>query len=165
MIYSDLIDTIIGKVIINWSHKTKLQIKSINILADNLPDSYPFPIKRNYYLRKILKSVLSSKTTLSFNYQLFDTEKLSLFTNKILKTLLKTVKKGGTISYSNLAVLSGYPKAARALGTVMAKNRFPLFIPCHRVIKNDGNIGNFLKGNPSGREIKMKLLALEQKRL
>lgn len=164
MIYSDLIDTRIGKIDINWNHVDKLRIQSVKFLLDKKTDKNLFPIKKNNYLRKILKSILSSEKTLPFNYQLFNTTELSPFTNNVLKTLLKKVKKGDVISYSKLATLSGYPNAARALGTVMAKNRFPLFIPCHRVIKNDGTTGNFLKDNPSGKEIKKKLLELEQKK-
>ncbi|MHC5161769.1 MAG: methylated-DNA--[protein]-cysteine S-methyltransferase, partial [Planctomycetota bacterium] len=39
--------------------------------------------------------------------------------------------------------MSDSPKAARAIGSVMAKNPLPLVIPCHRVIKADGTLGRF----------------------
>lgn len=59
--------------------------------------------------------------------------------------LLK-VKPGTTVSYGELALRSGIPRGARFIGNCMAKNRFPVLIPCHRVIKSDGSIGNFSGG-------------------
>lgn len=49
---------------------------------------------------------------------------------------------GETVSYGELAALSGRPKTARAVGSVMSKNRFPLVVPCHRVVSASG-IGGF----------------------
>lgn len=46
----------------------------------------------------------------------------------------------------------------RAVGNVIANNPIPLFIPCHRVIKSDGNLGQY----GSGKDIKRKLLQLEK---
>ena len=63
----------------------------------------------------------------------------------VYKSLLK-VPSGETISYGLLAEVSGIPSGARFAGNCMAKNRFPLFIPCHRVIKADGTWGNFTGG-------------------
>jgi O-6-methylguanine DNA methyltransferase len=63
----------------------------------------------------------------------------------VYKSLLK-VPAGDTISYGLLAEVSGIPSGARFAGNCMAKNRFPLFIPCHRVIKADGTWGNFTGG-------------------
>ena len=78
------------------------------------------------------------------------------FQGKVLSALLK-VPYGKTISYAELARLSGHPGACRAVGNVMAKNPLPLFIPCHRVIKSDGSLGNF----GGGIGLKRRLLELE----
>lgn len=75
---------------------------------------------------------------------------------KVLNTL-KKVKYGNTISYKELAVKSGIKNGARFVGNVMRKNRFPLIIPCHRVIKSNGRIGRF----GYGRLYKIRLLNLE----
>jgi O-6-methylguanine DNA methyltransferase len=72
----------------------------------------------------------------------------SLFTPleiKVYHALLRT-PVGSTISYASLAVLSGVPRASRFVGSTMAKNAFPILIPCHRVIKSDGSIGNYTGG-------------------
>ena len=90
-----------------------------------------------------------------------DLDRLSAFERKVLCELRKRVPRGRTISYGNLAELAGYPGAGRAVGTVMSKNHFPLFFPCHRVIKSDGSIG-FFQGGPSGVKLKKALLEVEK---
>lgn len=89
-----------------------------------------------------------------------DLGKLSAFERKILCELRKRVLRGKTVSYGKLAKLAGSPGAARAVGTVMSKNPFPLFLPCHRVIKSDGSTG-FFQGGPSGMKLKRALLEIE----
>jgi methylated-DNA-[protein]-cysteine S-methyltransferase len=66
---------------------------------------------------------------------------------------------GQTRSYGELAALCGSPGAARAVGQVMAKNRYPLIVPCHRVLASDGKLGGF--SAPDGLRMKKRLLALE----
>lgn len=67
---------------------------------------------------------------------------------------------GKTISYSALARKAGLPGAARFAGSAMAKNSFPIFIPCHRVIKADNSLGNY----GGGLHIKEYLLQHESAR-
>ncbi len=79
---------------------------------------------------------------------------------KFEKDILLTLKKipfGEIISYKKLGEIAGYPNSARAVGNVMKKNPFPLLIPCHRVIKSNGNIGNF----SAGKYYKQLLLKIE----
>ncbi len=78
------------------------------------------------------------------------------FQETVLSTLI-TVPFGKTVSYGELALLSGHQKAARAVGTVCKKNKFPLFIPCHRVLQSSGALGEFAFGSP----LKKRLLAFE----
>jgi len=78
------------------------------------------------------------------------------FQKKVLKTLLK-VPAGKVRSYSRLARQAGFPKAARAVGSVMANNPIPFIIPCHRIIPASGGVGNY----GFGKELKRKLLARE----
>ena len=65
---------------------------------------------------------------------------------------------GQTVTYSQLAALSGNGNAPRAVGNAMKNNCVPLIIPCHRVIKADGKIGNF----SGGKTIKEWLLKHEK---
>jgi methylated-DNA-[protein]-cysteine S-methyltransferase len=89
-----------------------------------------------------------------------DLEKISVFQRKILCELRKRVFWGKTVSYGELAELAGFSGAARAVGTAMRKNPFPLFFPCHRVIKSDGSIG-FFQGGSAGTKLKRALLEVE----
>jgi methylated-DNA-[protein]-cysteine S-methyltransferase len=91
-----------------------------------------------------------------------DTKSLSPFAADILNTLRQTVSYGTTISYGKLAEYAGYPGAARAVGTVLKNNPFPLFFPCHRVIRNDGSFGMF-QGSEEGTVIKKYLIDLEKR--
>ena len=50
---------------------------------------------------------------------------------------------GSTSSYQELAVKAGSPKAARAVGTAMAQNPFSIVVPCHRVVRTGGDLGNY----------------------
>ncbi len=68
-----------------------------------------------------------------------------------------------TVTYGALARRSGAPGAARAVGTAMARNPLPLFIPCHRVLPASGGIGAYSAGR--GPRTKAWLLALEGVRL
>ena len=63
-----------------------------------------------------------------------------------------------TRSYSWLAAEAGSPRAVRAAGQAMARNRFSLIIPCHRVIASDGGLGGYGGG---GLDVKAELLNLE----
>ena len=79
---------------------------------------------------------------------------------RIVLTALRTISYGNTVSYSRLAKLANSPKAARAIGTVMAQNPLPLIIPCHRVIKADGSPGLFSAAG--GVSTKIRMLELEK---
>jgi len=68
-----------------------------------------------------------------------------------------SVPFGRTLSYAELASRAGFAGGARFVGNCMAKNDFPVFIPCHRVIRSDGSVGNF----SGGEGIKELLLGFE----
>ena len=59
---------------------------------------------------------------------------------------LRRVPFGTTVTYGELASVAGYPRAARAVGGVMARNPFPLVIPCHRVIGAGGKMTGYSGG-------------------
>ena len=71
---------------------------------------------------------------------------------------LQKIPYGQTISYQELAVRVGNPKACRAVGMANNKNNIGIIIPCHRVIGKNGK----LVGYAGGLNIKQKLLELEQ---
>jgi len=73
----------------------------------------------------------SKKPTISFQEKVFD--------------IVKKIPKGKVLTYKKVAKLSGKPKAWRAVGNILNKNRNSQ-IPCHRVIRSDGKIGGYNRG-------------------
>lgn len=71
---------------------------------------------------------------------------------------LRKVGFGATVSYKELSERSGIKNGARFVGNTMARNLFPVLIPCHRVINSNGTMGNF----SAGRETKKYLLQHEK---
>ncbi len=69
------------------------------------------------------------------------------------------VAYGRTATYQDLAARVGKPNAARAVGNAMGRNRFPIVVPCHRILRSDGALGGY--SGPLGLPFKQRLLALE----
>ncbi len=74
-----------------------------------------------------------------------------------VREVVRMIPKGKTRAYGEVAAAAGYPGAARAVGAVMRDNYDPT-VPCHRVIRADGKIGEYNRGGP---EMKRKLLIKE----
>jgi len=68
----------------------------------------------------------------------------STFREKIYK-IVRKIPKGETLTYKQVAVLAGRPRAYRAVGNILNKNYDPN-IPCHRVIRSDKKIGGYNRG-------------------
>lgn len=71
--------------------------------------------------------------------------------------VVRSIPRGQVRSYSWVATRSGSPRAARAVGRVMATNPFPIVVPCHRVVGQDGQLTGF----GGGLDMKRRLLELE----
>lgn len=80
----------------------------------------------------------------------------SAFAMKVRAVVAK-IPRGKTMTYGQVANAAGKPRAARAVGMIMSKNYDPA-IPCHRVVRADGKVGNYNRG---GAFRKMKLLQEE----
>jgi len=74
---------------------------------------------------------------------------------------LAAIPYGSTVSYKDIAVAVGNPKASRAVGMANNRNPIPIVIPCHRVIGASGA----LVGYGGGLDIKIKLLEIEKQSL
>lgn len=81
---------------------------------------------------------------------------MSTFTEKV-KAVVAKIPKGKVLTYKEVAKKAGNEKAVRAIGTIMSKN-FDVLVPCHRVIRTDGTIGNYNRG---GEKAKRALLIKE----
>lgn len=72
-------------------------------------------------------------------------------------SVLRRIPWGTTVSYGTIAEAIDQPGAARAVGQVCGNNPCPIVVPCHRVVRADGNLGGFR----AGRSVKRWLLELE----
>lgn len=80
------------------------------------------------------------------------------FKQRVL-TIVKTIPSGTTMTYRQVASLAGNTRAARAVGMILSKNIDPA-IPCHRVIKTNGDVGGYNRGQ----ENKIRLLRKEKEK-
>jgi len=83
---------------------------------------------------------------------------LTPFARRVV-TACRKIPWGQVTTYGALAAACGSPGAARAVGSVMAKNRYPLVVPCHRVLAAGHELGGY--SAPDGLRMKRRLLAME----
>ena len=62
------------------------------------------------------------------------------------------IPRGQVATYGEIARAAGSPGAARAVGSAMAANPVPVIIPCHRVVRADGQLGDYGMGGPAMKE-------------
>src|SRR6266480_7659314 len=103
-------------------------------------------------LARRIEDQLSGKRRLRF-----DLRGLTPFSQEVLHKTLE-IPRGQVRPYGWIAREIGHPAAVRAVGTALANNPIPYFIPCHRVVRADGVIGNYGGGGP---EAKKAILTLE----
>jgi O-6-methylguanine DNA methyltransferase len=91
----------------------------------------------------------------------FDLRSVTEFERAVLLKA-REIPRGEVRTYSWIAAQIGHPAAVRAVGSALRKNPVPILIPCHRVVRSDGHIGNYALG---GAENKRAILKAEGVRL
>lgn len=76
-------------------------------------------------------------------------KKSTSFADRV-RAIVRKIPKGKTMTYAQVAKQAGSPGAARAVGTIM-KGNYAKDIPCHRVIRSDGKIGDYNRGGASAK--------------
>ena len=94
----------------------------------------------------------------------FDLRGLRPFSQAVLRKTLE-IRRGEVRPYGWIASEIGHPAAVRAVGTALANNPIPYFIPCHRVIRSDGVIGNYGGGGPEAKRAILTLEGVQLRRL
>jgi len=89
--------------------------------------------------------------------QQIDNYRITDFQKKVY-TVVRKIPKGEVRSYKWVAEQIGTPRASRAVGQALKKNPYPEIIPCHRVIRSDGNLGGYSRG------LKRKITLLKQEK-
>jgi methylated-DNA-[protein]-cysteine S-methyltransferase len=157
-------DTPFGPVAVLWSpYGNEPEICRILLSSPEIPagDAVKkiFPRSESLSCREIddtmdqIESFLSGEDIL-FSLHGLCLDRCSSFQRSVLLADY-AIPRGRVSTYQRLAKHLGNPKGARAVGTALAKNPFPLIIPCHRAIRSDGGLGGFQYG------LKMKRALLE----
>jgi methylated-DNA-[protein]-cysteine S-methyltransferase len=148
-----------------WQYKgSKPQIEQIFLpctkteLLTKIKKEFPTVIEREQKIPgKIAMQIAEfySGKKIKFDLSVLNLKKLSGFSAKVLKENCK-IPYGKVATYSGLAAKVGSGRAARAVGTALANNPFPLIIPCHRVIRSDGTLGGFGGGLKMKKELLLR---------
>ena len=101
----------------------------------------PGPIRTSADLSRLMKRVTQGTATAREITAACDLSGSTEFERKVFEALAK-VRRGRVISYGELAVGAGAPRAARAVGSALGKNPIPILLPCHRVVASNG-IGGY----------------------
>jgi methylated-DNA-[protein]-cysteine S-methyltransferase len=88
-----------------------------------------------------------------------DMERVPLFARRVYD-VARTIPAGETLSYGQIATRLGEPRLAREVGQALARNPFPIIVPCHRVLAAGGKLGGF--SARGGVATKQRLLSIER---
>ena len=161
-----LITSAFGDVGIVWVRKEETpmiiqvvlpqkDISTANMIRKNFPDAEE---GLHEYLEKTSEAISAflEGACVNFSMKFVEIDRCGDFQRRVLLETMR-IPRGSVISYGNLAKMISAPGAARAVGSALAGNPFPIIIPCHRVVRSDGSAGQF----GSGTEVKKALLRLE----
>jgi O-6-methylguanine DNA methyltransferase len=149
-------DTPLGRCALSWH--------DAGLTGFELPEASPRPTDDSAPPAEILQVIERVRLHLSGRFQDFsdlryDFSNLPAFNLAVLRETLR-IRPGATTTYGAIAAALGQSAAAsRAVGTALGANRWPLLIPCHRVVAADGRMTGF--SGPGGIRTKTRLLALE----
>ena len=134
----------------------RLWLDGMRLLAHELPTPSLQPSSDSHPLAARMRAYFERRRV-DFDDVDLDLEGETEFGGR-LAAALRAVPYGDVVTYAELAALAGRPGAQRAAGTFCARNRFPLVLPCHRVVAAHG-LGGY---GSLGVEYKRRLLALER---
>ena len=162
----------IGEITIIWRKKPQFLIEEIILSNPNKTSSQIAKEKyekegelainkKSKQLNNVLKEMNNyfNEKNYRFSLEYLNLDKLKPFQRAVLEAEFNT-EKGTVNTYKDIAKAVNSPKAYRAVGTALAKNPFPIIIPCHRTVKADRTIGGF-SGFAGGLESKKTLLELD----
>src|SRR3990172_3256132 len=115
------------------------RIKVSTVIRSCYPDARLAPDQLAEDAARVQKFLAGKSKAIDLKLDLSDTP---AFHRRIYQ-LTQKIPYGQVRSYGWLAKRAGKPAAARAGGNALARNPLPLAVPCHRVIRSDGNLGGF----------------------
>ena len=131
--------------------ETSATSRTQTAFPDASPGSSPVVADLVGRMRRFLEGI-----PVDFDLDIVALEQCSTFQARVLRAEYR-IPRGWVSTYGRIARHLGVPKGARAVGGALARNPFPIIIPCHRAIRSDGRLGGF----QGGIEMKRALLAFE----
>ncbi len=159
------IPTALGPVRLVWTDSASgPKVRRILLTGDPRPDAMllgSLPCVRepaDTHIRTLIAEIRSfvAGRDVQFDTALLDLERCPPFQRRVLDAEYG-IPRGYVSTYGRIARHLGNPGAARAVGNALARNPFPLVIPCHRALRSDGSLGGF----QASREMKRRLLERE----
>jgi methylated-DNA-[protein]-cysteine S-methyltransferase len=165
-LYYSLTATAFGDVGIVWRQKgdtpsvVRIVLPGENEKTDNVVrQSFSDIMKRSHHnVEQLFVSIQKflEGQEVSFSEGILDMSVCGEFQQEVLRQSM-LIPRGKVSTYGRLAKRVGRPKSARAVGMALAANPFPLVIPCHRIIRADGDLCGF----GGGLKMKKALLNME----
>ena len=131
------------------------QIPAQDVVGMAFPDAKPLSCPAIAELGERIQRFLEGNAV-DFELSLIALERYSEFQRGVLLAE-RRIPRGWVSTYGRIARSLGVPGGARAVGGALARNPFPIIIPCHRAIRSDGQLGGF----QGGLRMKQSLLELE----
>ena len=151
-------DTVLGAVYVAWNRQ------GISCASRSASAAEFEAVFRKDVGRRLVEAVPDKDLAVRIHDELegrkrlrFDLRGLTPFEQAVLRKTSQ-IPRGEVRPYGWVAREIGHPAAVRAVGTALANNPIPYFIPCHRVVRTDGQIGNYGGGGP---EAKRSILTME----
>jgi methylated-DNA-[protein]-cysteine S-methyltransferase len=166
LVFFDLTDSPFGRVGLAWTDRDGV-FKVLRVflptqdtpMADHIRRSLPGSKRQSSEASGLIlegiRRMLRGRV-LEYNLSVLNLEACTDFQRRVLLEDRK-IPRGKASTYGKIAGRVGQPKGARAVGSALATNPFPLLIPCHRVVRSNGELGGF----QSGTQMKKALLEME----
>ncbi|WXG39676.1 MAG: methylated-DNA--[protein]-cysteine S-methyltransferase [Candidatus Freyarchaeum deiterrae] len=154
-------NTVFGEITVVWQEMPKIKVKHILLPAnkETFDNKYPkAKYSANNEIEKLANDIAEffKGEDKQFNLGIIDLDLCSEFQRKVLIAEYG-IPRGWVSTYGRIAKHIGNPQVARAVGRALATNPFPVIIPCHRAVRENGELG----GYRGGVMMKKKLLEME----
>jgi O-6-methylguanine DNA methyltransferase len=141
------LETALGLVFVAWN---RLGVSAVMLTATG--EEFEAQFRERFG-----RSALAAPEPPSLVDSQFDLRSVTEFERAVLLKALE-IPRGEVRTYGWIAAEIGHPAAMRAVGSALRKNPVPVLIPCHRVVRSDGHIGEYALGGPNN---KRTILAAE----
>jgi methylated-DNA-[protein]-cysteine S-methyltransferase len=164
MNFTCVVPTSFDPVAILWSQESSPMVTRVMLsrpgfpapdeVARLYPDAIGSSCREIDALADDIRAFLSGKDA-TFSPDLVDWSRCTVFQESVLRAEHR-IPRGHVSTYRLIARYLGREKGARAVGQALAKNPFPLIIPCHRAIRSDGSLGGF-QGGPVMKRVLLEM--------